>query len=411
MKIYTKSHIKSLKPSATLAINEKCKQLRLEGKKVFNFGFGGSPFSIPERIVSALKNNAHKKEYLPSIGLRDLREAIAKYINQSSKNDFKQEDIIIGPGTKQLMFLLQLGFEGEFIFPTGSWVSYEPQAKIAKNKVHWIKTYRENNWFPKPEEIEKKIKNIKSKNIILFLNSPNNPSGAVCKNLKEIAEVAKRHEIIILSDEIYTQLQFDGKYNSISEYYPEGTIVSSGLSKWLGAGGWRLGFFAVPNKLRNILKMIKILSSESLSAVSAPIQYAAVEAFSNDYSDYLNKTRNILFCVGNYVYNNLKSNKVLINPPQGGFYIMPEFLDSKFKTSSEMCNDIIKKTGVALLPGSDFGFKPNKMLARLSFTDFDGATFLKNVEGRKKLDDAIIEKYAPNIVEGTKRLSEWSKSL
>ncbi len=411
MKNYTKTHIRLLRPSATLAINEKCKDLRAKGKKVFNFGFGGSPFSIPDNIVSALKNNAHKKEYLPSIGLKDLREAIAKYINKNSNNNFKQDDIIIGPGTKQLMFLLQLGFEGEFIFPTGSWVSYEPQAVIAKNKVHWIKTFRENNWFPKPDEIEKKIKNIKSKNIILFINSPNNPSGAVCKNLKEIADVAKKHEIIILSDEIYSQLQFDGNYNSISEYYPEGTIVSSGLSKWLGAGGWRLGFFAVPNKLKNILEMIKILSSESLSAVSAPIQYAAVEAFSNDYSDYLNKTRNILCSVGNYVYNNLKSNKVLINSPQGGFYIMPEFLDSKFKNSSEMCNNIIKKTGVALLPGSDFGFKPNKMLARLSYTDFDGEKFLKNIDGSKNLDDDLIKKYAPNVVEGTKRLAEWSQSL
>ncbi len=408
---YTKKHIKSLRPAATLAINEKCKALRAEGKKVFNFGFGGSPFSIPEKIVLALKNNAHKKEYLPSAGLKNLRETIAKYINLYSNNHFEQDDIIIGPGTKQLMFLLQLGFEGEFIFPTGSWVSYEPQAKIAKNKVHWIKTSRENNWFPKPEEIEKKIKSIKNKNIILFLNSPNNPSGAICKNLKEIAEVAKKYKIIVLSDEIYTQLQFDGKYNSISEYYPEGTIISSGLSKWLGAGGWRLGFFAVPSKLRNILKMIKILSSESLSAVSAPIQYAAVEAFSNDFSDYLDKTRSILFSVGNYVYNNLKSNKVLINPPQGGFYIMPEFLNSKFKSSSEMCDDIIKKTGVALLPGSDFGFKPNKMLTRLSYTDFDGATFLKNLDGSKKLDDDVIKKFAPNVVEGTKRLAEWSKSL
>ena len=411
MQNYTKSHIKSLKPAATLAINEKCKKLREEGKKVFNFGFGGSPFSIPDKIVSALKNNAHKKEYLPSVGLKNLREAIAKYINQYSNNDFGQEDIIIGPGTKQLMFLLQLGFEGEFIFPTGSWVSYEPQAVIAQNKVHWIKTSRENNWFPKPEDIEKKVKSIKSKNIILFLNSPNNPSGAVCKNLKEIAEVAKKHKIIVLSDEIYTQLQFDGKYSSISEHYPEGTIISSGLSKWLGAGGWRLGFFAVPNKLKNILEVIKVLSSESLSAVSAPIQYAAVEAFSNDHSIYINETRKILFAVGNYVYNNLKSNKVLINPPQGGFYIMPEFLNSKFKTSGKMCDDILKKTGVALLPGSDFGFKPNKMLTRLSYTDFDGETFLKNVIGSKKLDDDIIKKYAPNVVEGTKRLSEWSKSL
>ena len=411
MKNFTKDHIKSLKPAATLAINEKCKKLREEGKKVFNFGFGGSPFSIPEKIVSALKNNAHKKEYLPSIGLKDLREAIAGYINAKTNNSFERDDIIIGPGTKQLMFLLQLGFDGEFIFPTGSWVSYEPQALIAKNKVHWIKTFRENNWFPKPEDIEKKIKSIKNKNIILFLNSPNNPSGAVCKNLKEIADVAKRNKIIILSDEIYAQLQFDGNYNSVSEYYPEGTIVSSGLSKWLGAGGWRLGFFAIPENLKSIFEMIKILSSESLSAVSAPIQYAAVDAFSEDYSDYLKKTRNILSCVGNYVYNNLKSNKVLINPPQGGFYVMPEFLNSKFKTSAAMCDDILKKTGVALLPGSDFGFKPNKMLVRLSYTDFDGETFLKNVTGGKKLDDDVVKMYAPNVVEGTQRLSQWSKSL
>jgi len=419
MQNYTKRHIKSLRPSATLAINEKCKELRADGKKVFNFGFGGSPFSIPDKIVSALKNNAHKKEYLPSVGLRDLREAIAKYINQNSNGsrpvnwhtNFRQEDIIIGPGTKQLMFLLQLGFDGEFIFPTGSWVSYEPQAIIAKNKVHWLETFREDNWFPKPEQIEEKIKSIKNKNIILFLNSPNNPTGAVCKNLKEIAEVAKKHKIIILSDEIYTQLQFDEKYNSVSEYYPEGTIISSGLSKWLGAGGWRLGFFAVPSKLRNILEMIKILSSESLSAVSAPIQYAAVEAFSSDHSDYLNKTRKILSSVGNYVYDKLKSNKVLIMPPQGGFYIMPEFLNSKFQTSQQMCDDILNKTGVALLPGSDFGFKENRMLARLSYTDFDGDLLLKNINGGKKLDNDFIEKYAPNIVEGTNKLVEWSKSL
>ena len=411
MQNFTKSHIKSLRPAATLAINEKCKKLRAEGKKIFNFGFGGSPFSIPDKIVSALKNNAHKKEYLASVGLKELRDVIARYLNKNSNTDYKQEDIIIGPGTKQLMFLLQLGFDGEFIFPTGSWVSYEPQAIIAKNKVHWIQTSRENNWFPKPDDIEKKIKNIKSKNIILFINSPNNPSGAVCKNLKEIAEIAKKHKIIILSDEIYTQLQFDGKYDSISKYYPEGTIISSGLSKWLGAGGWRLGFFAVPYQLKTILKMLQILSSESLSAVSAPIQYAAVEAFSNDFSDFIKKTRNILFSVGNFVYNNLKSNNVLINPPQGGFYIMPEFLNSKFKNSGEMCDDILKKTGVALLPGSDFGFKPNKMLTRLSYTDFDGENFLKNYDGSNNLDDDFIKKFAPNVVEGTKRLAEWSKTL
>ena len=157
--------------------------------------------------------------------------------------------------------------------------------------------------------------------------------------------------------------------------------------------------------------MLKTLSSESFTAVSSPVQLAAVEAFQGDYSDYLNKTTTILDAVGNYVYENLKSNKILMQKPEGGFYLMPEFLNSRFKTSSEMCDDILNKSGVALLPGSDFGFKPNKMLARLSYTDFNGEIFLKSIEGGKKPDTETIKKYAPNIVEGTKKLVDWSKSL
>ena len=107
----------------------------------------------------------------------------------------------------------------------------------------------------------------------------------------------------------------------------------------------------------------------------------------------------------------MNSTKVLITPPQGGFYIMPEFLNSKFKTSQQMCDDILNKTGVALLPGSDFGFKDSRMLARLSYTDFDGNSFLKNTLGSKKLDNADLKKYAPNIVDGIKALKEWSNSL
>jgi aspartate aminotransferase len=90
---------------------------------------------------------------------------------------------------------------------------------------------------------------------------------------------------------------------------------------------------------------------------------------------------------------------------------MPEFINKKYKTSSEMCEDLLKETGVALLPGSDFGFNKKKMLARLSFTDFDGETFLKNISTKSKLDDTIIEKYAPNVVEGIKKLSNWAKKL
>ena len=405
-----KDQIIKLKPSATLAINEKSNELKKRGKKIFKFGFGQSPFPIPDSIILALKNSAHKNTYLPMQGLEEMRSAIAKDLNNNN-NQYDSDDIVVGPGTKELMFLTQLAFNGDILLPAPSWVSYEPQAAIAKNKVHWIQSSSSTNWFPTGKQIEDKIKTIKEKRLILFLNSPNNPSGTVCENLKEIASIAKKYKLVILSDEIYSRLTFDKKYISISSFYPEGTIVSTGLSKWCGAGGWRLGFFAIPKQLNEIKNSLKILCSESFTSVSAPIQYAAIEAYQGDHSEYLNNVKKILSFTGNYVYENLKSNVVNITKPEGGFYLFPEFSNAKFSSSSEMCNDILNKTGVALLPGSDFGIDKKKMLARLSFTDFDGANFLKNTLGSKKLDTADLKKNAPNIVDGVAALKDWSNSL
>jgi len=411
MKELTKKNILKLKQSSTLVINEKSKKLINQGKKVFQFGFGQSPFPVPEKIVDTLKNNAHKKEYLPIQGLENLREAISKDLKKKIGINYPKENIVITPGSKEAMLLLHVAFNGEIILSAPSWVSYEPQAIIGRNKVHWIQTSRENNWFPTAKQLEKKIKSIKKKNLIFILNSPNNPSGTICKNLKELAAVAKKYNLIVLSDEIYTDLSFCNKYESISQYYPERTFISGGLSKWCGAGGWRVGFFAAPNELSELLENIKTLASESYSTVNSPAQFAAVEAYEGDFSEYKTKTKNILRSVGNYVYSQLKSNKILINPPQGAFYLMPEFPNKKYKTSTELCETILDETGVAMLPASDFGFNPKKMLTRLCYIDFDGSEFLKAEINEKMLDDRIIEKYAPNVVEGTKRLSNWVKNL
>ena len=412
MRNLVKKNILKLKPSSTLVINEKCKELISQGKKVYQLGFGQSPFPVPEKIVSELKKNAHKKEYLPIQGLPALRESVSNYLLEKTGVHYPKENILITPGSKEAMLLMHVAFNGEIILPAPSWVSYEPQAQIGLNKVHWLQTTRENNWFPTPKELEKKIQSVgKNKNIILILNSPNNPSGTVCKNLKKIATIAKKYKIIILSDEIYTDLTFCNRYESISKFYPDATFVSGGLSKWCGAGGWRLGFFAVPKKLSGFLENLKSLASESYSTVNTPAQYAAVEAYTGDYSDYKSKITKILSAIGNYAFNNLRSNKVLINPPQGAFYLMPEFLNNKFKNSSELCQAILNETGVAMLPASDFGFKPNKMLTRLSYTDFNGDNFLKNIPSSGNISDDEIRKYAPNVVEGIKMLSNWAKKL
>ena len=168
---------------------------------------------------------------------------------------------------------------------------------------------------------------------------------------------------------------------------------------------------AVPKQLKEFLNSLKSLASESYSTVNTPTQFAAVEAYEGDYSDYKLKVRGILNAVGNYVYNNLKSNKIIINPPQGAFYLMPEFKNSKYKSSAKLCEAILKDTGVAMLPGSDFGFKPKKMLTRLSYTDFDGKEFFRNVSNYNSISEEMVKRYAPNVVEGVSKLSNWAKNL
>ena len=405
-----KNIIKNLKPSSTLLMNEESKKLEKEGKQIFKFGFGQSPFQIPEDIVNELKKNSHQNKYLPMQGLPELRDAVALYTSNKKGNNYKADNVIIGPGSKELMFLLHILFDGDVILPAPSWVSYAPQAIIGRNKVHWIETNRENNWFPTGEEIEQVISKNKNKNYLLFLNSPNNPSGQICENLDEIATVASKYNLIILSDEIYSELSFDTEFKSISNFCPEKTIISTGLSKWCGAGGWRLGYFIIPDSLKEIKNKLKVLASETFSSVSAPIQYAAISAYQNDHSSYIKNSSNILKNVGEYVYENLKSNNVIISKPKGGFYLMPEFVNKNFSTSGEMCKTILRDTGVALLPGSDFGCSEKKMLARLSFTDFDGSSFMNDIKKNKNIDLNSINNFAPKIIEGTKKLREWSES-
>jgi len=402
-----KNKIKSLNLSATLRINEISKKLEQEGKEVIKFGFGESPFPVPPKIVEELKKNAHKKSYLPIQGLEDLRVSISKYESKKKNKNFSSEQIIVGPGSKELMFLLHISFDGDVILPAPSWVSYKPQSIIADNKFHWIETFAENNWYPSAESIEQLVLKNKEKNYLLILNSPNNPSGQVCKNVKQISEIVKKYKIIVLSDEIYSELTFDESYESISNFCSEKVIISNGLSKWCGAGGWRLGYFVIPNELNNLKNSMKVLASETFSSVSAPIQFAALSAFNEDHKDYILKSKKILKAVGEYVFNNLKSNNIIMNKPMGGFYLMPEFLNKNFKTSAEMCTDLLNKKGVAILPGSDFGFSDEKMISRLSYTDFDGKNFISNINLDTKLDEDLIKKFAPKITEGTKRIKDW----
>ena len=405
-------NIIGLKASATLAINELSQKLITEGKEVFKFGLGQSPFPVPDIIVKELQKNAHQKDYLNVSGLIGLREEVANYHSNKNQYKYNAESVIIGPGSKELIFQTQLVLNCDLLLPSPSWVSYEPQAQIINKKVHWIKATAETNWHLDPEELDKTCTNLNSVNKLLILNSPNNPSGTTHGNLKELANVAKKHNVIIIADEIYAELDFTGEYKSITHHYPEKTIISSGLSKWCGAGGWRIGMLVFPDELSYIRDSVRTVASETFTAVSAPIQYAAIKAYSEDHSEYLENSRLILKMIGDYIYKELSSVGVICQKPQGGFYMICDFSNVVNKTheinnDKTLCQKILNDIGFAMLPGSDFGMEEDKLLSRIAFVDFDGSKALKMISKEKPSSDIFLDLTCPKIVKGISLLKEW----
>jgi aspartate aminotransferase len=406
------NNIIGLKTSATLAINELSQKLIKDGKEVFKFGLGQSPFPVPEVIVDELKKHAHQKDYINVSGLIGLREEVANYHSNKNQYKYDAESVIIGPGSKELIFQTQLALNCDLLLPSPSWVSYEPQAQILNKKVHWIKTTAETNWHLDPEELDKTCASLNSVNKLLILNSPNNPSGTTHGNLKELANVAKKHNVIIIADEIYAELDFTGEYKSITHHYPEKTIVSNGLSKWCGAGGWRLGMLVFPGELSYIRDSVRTVASETFTAVSAPIQYAAIKAYSEDHSEYLESSRLILKMIADYIYKELSSVGVICQKPQGGFYMICDFsnvenITQEINNDKTLCQKILNDIGFAMLPGSDFGMEEEKLLSRIAFVDFDGSKALKMISKEKSSSDNFLDLACPKILKGISLLKDW----
>lgn len=420
-------NIRGLPLSATLRINEKSNELRKQGRKIYKLGLGQSPFPVPESVVQALRDNAHQKDYLPVKGLRELRESVANYHRTEDQLNIKPDNVLIGPGSKELLFLLQLTFYGEILVPSPCWVSYTPQAKIIGRNVKVIKTNFKDRYRITPAKLENLLEREHdfNKPRLLILNYPDNPTGSSYneEELKSLAAVASEYGLLILSDEIYGRIHHDGKHKSIACYYPEGTIVSSGLSKWAGAGGWRIGTFSFPDELNWIMESMASVASETYTSVSAPIQYAACTAFNgnDEINEYLKHSRRILKSLAHFSVTKLREAGIKVNTPDGGFYLFPDFevirepLEKmNIFTSSQMVERILEDTGVAFLPGEDFGRFEEELTARIAYVDFDGKEALQEsmkVSGSNLLSETFFREHTPNVAIGIEKICEWVKNL
>jgi len=421
--IQINKNILQLKPSATLAVNQKVNELRANGKEVFHFGFGQSPFPIHESIVNALKNNAANNHYLPTVGLKSLRQEIAKFLQKYQGITADSNFIYIGPGSKELLYQTMLILDSVFLIPKGSWVSYGPQIKSKNGSFVILETNLEDNFKLTSDILKIYCEANPKQQKTLILNSPNNPTGAVYTigELQELVNVCRANDIIVLSDEIYSQINFTVTFSpSISKLYPEKTIVFGGLSKVFSAGGYRLGFMALPKSLQFLHNMYRSMFSETFSAVSSPIQYAAIEAFKMDIEvkKHIENCSMILKGVSYYIVSKLKPVNVECTIPHGAFYIMIGF--NKFKEhintlgiykSNQLADYLLENFRIALLPASDFYFREEDLFFRLAFVDFDGEKAMRAYNSRPFVNEDFIQKYCPNIFGGVDKIIEFVKKL
>lgn len=412
--------LRGLSPSATLAISERSAALKASGREVYRLGLGQSPFPVPECVREKLRSSAHEKDYLPVRGLERLRAAVAAYHARRHGIMRTGDDVLIGPGSKELMFILQMTVEGELLLPQPSWVSYEPQARLAGRRVHWIPTDREDGRRIDPVALRHCCEGLPRGPRILLLNYPNNPVGTTlgADRLKELAAVARHFGLLVLSDEIYGELNHRAGHVSIARYYPEGAIVSAGLSKWCGAGGWRLGTFSFPERLRSLLDAMTVVASETFTAVSAPVQFAATRAFDGgvEIDDYLDRSRAILQALGRAISARMRASGIAVDEPEGGFYLMPDFSAREkrlklagIRSGSDLCESVLQETGVAMLPGSCFGYPESDLSARIAYVDFDGAPALAAArkENGGALGAAFLDTHCGRVLKAVELLCDW----
>jgi aspartate aminotransferase len=311
--------------------------------------------------------------------------------------------------------------ECDLLLPAPSWVSYDPQARLLGRQVHWLPCQAANGWKLTADTLQQHCARQAGRPQLLVLNSPNNPSGACFKaeELEALATVARQHNVIVLSDEIYSELHFRGEHISMSRFYPEGTIVSNGISKWAGAGGWRLGFMVFPKELRAVLEAMIVVASETFTSVSAPIQMAAITAFeeSKDILDYIHACRKIIRGTGEHFSQRLRDHGVEVVPPAGGFYNLPDF--SAFKESllrqgigdaGELARKLLEETGVATLPGNDFGMQQGYLL-RMAYVDFDGNNLLNRALRDETMEIDASTPELQRIFSAADRIGDWLNSL
>ncbi|MCC5978052.1 MAG: pyridoxal phosphate-dependent aminotransferase [Salinarimonas sp.] len=363
-----------IKPSATIVITQKARELKAEGVDVISLSVGEPDFDTPENIkeaaIAAIRRGETK--YTPVSGIVPLREAIAKKFKRENDLDYKPSQTIVGTGGKQVIYnalLATLNPGDEVVIPRPYWVSYPEMVSLCGGTPVFVDTTMENNFKLQAEPLERAI-TPKTKWIIL--NSPSNPSGAAYSwdEMKVITDVLVRHpHVWVLTDDMYEHLVYgDFRFVTPAQVEPnlyERTLTMNGVSKAYAMTGWRIGYAAGPEKL---IKAMDFVQGQQTSGAASISQWAAVEALDGTQA-HLDVFRKAFAERRELVVSMLNQTKYLKCPmPEGAFYVYPSCAEAIGKrtpggkvieTDEDFVSELLAAEGVAAVHGSAFGLGPN----------------------------------------------------
>jgi aspartate aminotransferase len=381
--------VKEIKPSPTLSLDAKAKELISKGEDIISFGAGEPDFPSPDEACEWGKRaiDQGKTKYTAVDGIPELKKAVAKRFEDFFGVKYDAKEIIVTPGAKMAIYeaLFSLVDEGdEVIILSPYWVSYPDMVKMVGGIPKFVETKPENNFEPNPDDIANAIS---SRTKVLILNFPCNPTGAVASPdvFKEIAKIVSKKDVFVISDEIYGTLVYDGVFESFARFLKEKTLVIWGMSKTYSMTGWRIGFGLGPEKIISAMRKVQSQTTSNPTTIS---QYASLGALEEESQKFVRETTEKFKKRRDLIFNLLCELGIKCVKPRGAFYIFPdvsEFLGGKVKTTDELSDFLLENYKVLVIPGSGFG-----------------------AEGFIRLSFALSEE---KIKEGVKRIKEGLSSL
>ncbi|MFB4276339.1 MULTISPECIES: pyridoxal phosphate-dependent aminotransferase [unclassified Nonomuraea] len=402
--------------SATLAANEDIERRRRAGERVLHLAFGEAGLPVHPALRDKLAAASERNGYGPVAGASGLRAAAAGYWTRRGLAT-DPELVVCGPGSKSLLYGLLLAIGGDIVLPMPSWVSYAAQADLVGSRPILVPAPPGEGGVPDPDRVAAEVRRARAHGrtvTSVLVTLPDNPTGrlATPATVARLVEVARELDLTIISDEIYRDLLHDPAlpYTSPADLAPERTIITTGLSKSLALGGWRIGVARLPANGHALRRRLLAVASEIWSAPAAPVQEAAAYAFGDpaELTDRIVRSRRLHGVVARAVHERFAEIGARVPVPQGGFYLYPDLSHLRLGGSAEITKILLEEHGIGVLPGHAFGDDPSAARVRVAVSLLYGDTAEERLAALSSPDPLQLPWIAANLDQLSMGLKELS---